>query len=60
MPASYVFEALRAFLADGDVLVGDLLMAGALDIVYLTVGALVLAVAYRSVRTRGLLSRPGY
>jgi ABC-2 type transport system permease protein len=60
VPASYVFESLRAFLADGEVLVGNLLIAGALDIVYLAVGGLVLAAAYRSVRTRGLLSRPGY
>jgi len=30
------------------------------QIVYLAVGGLVLAAAYRSVRTRGLLSRPGY
>jgi ABC-2 type transport system permease protein len=60
VPASYVFEALRAFLADGTVLVGDLVLAGVLDVVYLAVGALVLAAAYRSVRTKGLLSRPGY
>jgi len=60
VPASYVFESLRAFLADGNVLVGDLFIAAGLDIVYLTVGGLVLAAAYRSVRTRGLLSRPGY
>jgi ABC-2 type transport system permease protein len=60
VPASYVFEALRAFLADGEVLMHDLVIAGVLDVVYLAVGGVVLAVAYRSVRTRGLLSRPGY
>jgi hypothetical protein len=41
-------------------LVGDLVIAGVLDVVYLAVGGVVLAAAYRSVRTRGLLSRPGY
>jgi hypothetical protein len=51
---------LRAFLADGKVLVGNLVIAAGLDVVYLIVGGLVLAAAYRSVRTRGLLSRPGY
>jgi ABC-2 type transport system permease protein len=60
IPASYVFEALRAFLDNGDVLFSDLVIAGLLDVVYLAVGAVVLAAAYRSVRTRGLLSRPGY
>jgi ABC-2 type transport system permease protein len=60
VPASYVFEALRAFLADGTVLVGDLVIAGLLDVVYLAVGAAVLTAAFRVVRTKGLLSRPGY
>lgn len=60
IPASYVFEALRAYLADGDVLASGLLTAGGLGLVYLAAGGLVLAAAYRSVRTRGLLSRPGY
>jgi ABC-2 type transport system permease protein len=60
VPASYVFEALRGFLADGTVLVDDLLIALGLDVVYLGVGGAILAVAYRSVRTKGLLSRPGY
>lgn len=60
IPASHVFEAARAFLARGEVLVGELVVGGALDLVYLALGAVVLSVAYRSVRTRGLLSRPGY
>jgi len=60
VPVSHVFEAARAFLARGEVLTGQLLLAGALDVVYLAFGAWVLSVAYRSVRTRGLLSRPGY
>jgi ABC-2 type transport system permease protein len=60
VPASYVFEALRAFLADGQILYHDLVIAGILDVVYLAAGAVVLALAYKSVRVRGLLSRPGY
>ena len=60
IPVSHVFEAARAFLASGQVLVGELVVAAALDVVYLAIGAWVLSVAYRSVRTRGLLSRPGY
>ncbi|MCZ7527226.1 MAG: ABC transporter permease [Acidimicrobiia bacterium] len=60
VPAAHVFEALRAFLADGVVEAGHLLAAGLLDVAYLVMGGLVLAAAYRSVRVRGLLSRPGY
>ena len=39
---------------------GQLALGAVLDVVYLAVGAMVLRAAYRSVRTRGLLSRPGY
>lgn len=60
VPASHVFEALRAFLAHGNVLIGELAAAFALDVLYLGAGAVVLSAAYKSVRTRGLLSRPGY
>ena len=60
IPVSHVFEAARAFLADGDVLWGQLALGAGLDVVYLAAGAWILSVAYRSVRARGLLSRPGY
>ncbi|MFN0089254.1 MAG: ABC transporter permease [Acidimicrobiales bacterium] len=60
VPAAHVFEAVRRFIADGELLVGHLLAAAALDLVYLAGGALVLAAAYRSVRVKGLLSKPGY
>jgi ABC-2 type transport system permease protein len=60
IPVSHVFEAARAFLAREEVLWGKLATGAALDLVYLAAGALVLSLAYRSVRTRGLLSRPGY
>jgi ABC-2 type transport system permease protein len=60
IPVSHVFEAAREFLANERVLWGELAIGGALDLVYLALGAFVLSVAYRSVRVRGLLSRPGY
>ncbi len=60
IPVSHVFTALRAFLADGTVLVGQLAAAFVLDAVYLAAGAVVLGTAFKSVRARGLLSRPGY
>lgn len=60
IPVSHVFEAARAFLAHRDVLAGDLVIGGLLDLVYIGIGAFALSIAYKSVRTRGLLSRPGY
>jgi len=60
IPVSHVFEAARHFLAREEVLWGELAIGGALDLVYLAAGAFVLSIAYRSVRVRGLLSRPGY
>ena len=60
MPTAQVFEAVRGFLAYGEVLSGRLLTAAALDVVYLVGAALLLRRSYRAVRVRGLLSRPGY
>jgi ABC-2 type transport system permease protein len=60
VPASHVFEAIRAFLTDGTVLTGQLVQAALLDVVYLALGAWILARSYRAVRVKGLLSRPGY
>ena len=60
VPASYVFEALRAYLDHGTVLVGQLAVAAALDVAYLVVGGWLAAVAFQAVRRRGLLARPGY
>ncbi len=60
IPASHVFEALRAFLAHGDFQAGQLVVGALLDVVYVAAGAWLVARAYRSVREKGLLSRPGY
>ncbi|HUH08400.1 MAG TPA: ABC transporter permease [Egibacteraceae bacterium] len=60
VPASHVFEALRAWFADGRPLLGRLILAIAIDVIYIALGGLALAGALRAVRRRGLLSRPGY
>lgn len=60
IPATHVFEALRAFLAGGTVQTGNLAAALVLDVLYLGLGVWLVARAYRVVRERGLLGRPGY
>ena len=60
VPASHVFEALRSFLASGEVLGGRLAFAAGLDVGYLAVASLIAWLTYRRVRELGLLSRPGY
>ncbi len=60
VPASHVFEAVRAFLATGTARFGELALALALDVVYLVAGAMLAARSFQAVRHRGLLSRPGY
>ena len=46
VPASYVFEALRAYLDHGAVLVGQLAVAAALDVAYLALGTWLAALAF--------------
>jgi ABC-2 type transport system permease protein len=60
VPASYVFEALRALFATGEAPLGGLAVAAALDVLYLGGAAVLLGLAAKAVRTRGLLTRPGY
>lgn len=60
IPASHVFEAVRAFLADGTVRAGTLVVGAVLAVVYLVGSTLLVRGSYRAVRVRGLLSRPGY
>jgi ABC-2 type transport system permease protein len=60
LPASHVFEAMRAFLADGRLLTGELALGAALVSFYVAVGAATAGGAFRAVKVRGLLSRPGY
>jgi ABC-2 type transport system permease protein len=60
VPASYVFEALRALFATGVAPLGGLAIAAGLDILYVGIAALLLGRAARAVRDLGLLTRPGY
>jgi ABC-2 type transport system permease protein len=60
VPASHVFEALRAYRESGDVLAGRLVLAGALDVVLLALGAWTAARMYRVAREKGLLGKLGY
>lgn len=60
VPASHVFEALRAFVADGEVLAARLGIALALDVAYFGLATLYAIQTYRVVRVKGLLGRPGY
>jgi ABC-2 type transport system permease protein len=60
VPASHVFEAVRAFLATGAARYGELAWALALDGAYLVGGAALAAKSFHAVRRLGLLSRPGY
>jgi ABC-2 type transport system permease protein len=60
VPASYVFEALRAYLDHRAVLVAQLGVAAAIDVAYLVLGTWLSALAFQAVRRRGLLAKPGY
>jgi ABC-2 type transport system permease protein len=60
VPATHVFEALRALFATGEAPLGGLGVAALLDVAYLALSAAALAAAGRAVRRSGLLTRPGY
>ena len=60
LPTAHVFEAMRAFLATGEVRVVALLGAIGGSLVYLGLAALVARGTYRKVRELGLLAKPGY
>jgi len=60
VPASHVFEAVRAYLERGVVLTGHLLAGALLDVVYLAAGAAFSVHIFRRVRVLGLLGKPGY
>jgi len=59
VPASYVFENLRTLLTGGRPDWSDLVVAAALDAVYVVVALVYLAAALRYARRRGRLSRFG-
>ncbi len=60
LPTSHVFEAMRAFLATGEVRGAALAGALAGSVAYLAAAWLVAQSAYRQVRQLGLLAKPGY
>jgi len=59
VPASHVFENMRAVLAGRTPDAGGLLVAAALDLAYVTAALVFLGYALRHARRRGLLSRLG-
>ncbi|HJU16683.1 MAG TPA: ABC transporter permease [Stellaceae bacterium] len=59
LPSTYVFEGMRAVLFAGTFRVDYLASAAALDVVYLTLGALAFLVAFRDARRRGALMQIG-
>lgn len=59
LPASHVFEGMRAVMIDGEFRFDLLQRAVGLDIAYLAVGAGVLMLAFRSARRRNLLLHVG-
>ncbi len=61
IPAAQAFEALRALFAPAhQILIGRLAIGAAVDVLYLVIAATVANLAFRAVRRKGLLSRPGY
>ncbi len=60
LPTANVFEAMRAYLATGDILGRNLAWAVAQSIGYLGVASLIAAFTYKRVRKLGLLAKPGY
>lgn len=59
LPSTWVFEGMRAVLFTGIFHPGYLWRAGALDVLYLALGALVFLIAFRDARRRGALLQLG-
>jgi ABC-2 type transport system permease protein len=59
IPASYVFEGMRAVIVDGVVRTDLLMKALALDVAYVALGALLFAAAVRYARRHGKLLQMG-
>ena len=59
LPSTYVFEGMRAVMFEGNFRTDYLLTAAALDLVYLALGALIFAIAFRDARRRGALLQMG-
>jgi ABC-2 type transport system permease protein len=59
LPASHVFEGMRAVLSDGVILWDHLAWAAGLNVIWLALAALVFAQQFRAARTRGALMSIG-
>ena len=59
LPSSYVFEGMRAVLQEGIVRTDFMLIAAALNVVYLALGAACFLGFVRAARIRGLLFQVG-
>ena len=59
LPSSYVFEGMRAVLQEGIVRTDLMIIAAALNVVYLAVGAACFLAFFHAARVRGLLLQVG-
>ena len=59
IPASYVFNGMRAVLMQHVVRVNDLLIAAALDVVWMSIGASAFLIFHEKARDRGMLLQLG-
>ena len=59
LPSSYVFEGMRAVLQEGIVRTDFMIIAAALNVVYLALGAACFLLFFRAARVRGLLLQVG-
>ena len=59
LPASYIFEGMRAIVLHREVHTDLLLVAGALNLLWLAIGVAAFLTFYRSVRDRGMLLQLG-
>jgi len=55
LPASYIFEGMRAVILDGEVPLDLLLTAGALNIIWIGFGMAIFLAFFRGARERGTL-----
>ena len=59
LPASYIFNGMRSILMQHFVRVNDLLIAGGLDLVWLSIGVSAFLMFHQSARERGMLLQLG-
>jgi len=59
LPASYIFEGMRAVILDGEVQIDLLLTAGALNIIWIGLGMAAFLAFFRTARERGTLLQLG-